>query len=126
MTELVIIFICAVATWQIVDIIHHSEMETIADFRAKQEASAGFFGQLTTCPWCMSVWVGVIAYGIFRLNSYFAESDSLLHEILWAVTSILKFLITGTAVSRISNLLNDYFYETTRTHATNIDEEPQN
>lgn len=56
LTELVV---GGLAAWQAVEVWHHSAL--MAGPRARAELLEGKLGQLLTCPFCLSVWVGVAA-----------------------------------------------------------------
>ena len=90
--EVVHLLVAAMATWQIVEIWHHSSV--MAGWRARIELyDSGFRGwlaELTACPYCLSIWVG------------------------WICTLVLFIpyigvLIWGLAASRLANLGNDFF-----------------
>lgn len=87
----------ALATWQIVEIVHHGEI--FAGCRSVWEERRNFFDRLRLCPHCLSVWVGLLLAG------------SLLVSDTW----IVRLVVYGFAVSRLANLGNDLGHKQCRT-----------
>lgn len=116
------LLIAALATWQVVEIVHHGSI--FAKQRAKWELMDTFASQLLLCPFCLSVWVGVLLAAVmFGERCVFDDSKFAGHtwygvaflgtlRILWlfAVT-----FVYGLAVSRLANVANDYLYDYTKT-----------
>jgi len=89
------LIIAALATWQIVEIWHHSSL--MAPLRARTEMWTGKIGQLLGCPWCLSVWVGMLC-GVLL-----ASEDA-----FW-LSRVGSVFVYGFAISRLANLGNDIF-----------------
>ena len=89
----------ALATWQIVEIWHHSLL--MAGPRAITELWVNRLGELLSCPWCLSVWVGFACVGLPALPG--------------SAGSFFTLLVHAFAVSRLANLGNDVFHEYCRT-----------
>lgn len=81
------LFICAIACWQAVEIWNHGAIFDRA--RMKVEAKDNFISDLTSCPWCLSVWVGAFLFLSAFLIPY-----------AWVLSAVLS-------TSRLSNLAND-------------------
>lgn len=109
-TELVI---CALVTWQAVEIYHHSTL--FASVRARLDLVDGLLGDLHRCPWCLSVWVGMIAVAAYRLcladHGYFQPH---------VIPQLVSTFGMGLAVSRLSNVCNDLLYNYSRTPQPSI------
>lgn len=82
------VVIVGLATWQAVEVYHHGSI--FADTRARFEAKGGFFADLLACPFCLSVWVGVLFAGMY------------MSDYVWLVSPVV-----GLAASRLANLCND-------------------
>jgi hypothetical protein len=94
------LIICALATWQAVEIYHHGSIFDSTRARIETYAAKGVYGfdfieSLTTCPFCLSVWVA-------------GATILLQHTPLWPINAIL-------VVSRLANLANDATCRFTRT-----------
>lgn len=108
LTELVI---AALATWQAVEIWHHSDL--CAGRRAIWEDRIGFRADVLRCPWCLSVWVSLFV----SLMLYTAPTTAQLEKPFSEKSLFLIFcefihliwlaVIYGLAVSRLANLGND-------------------
>jgi hypothetical protein len=121
MTDMTAFLILSFAVWQLVEIWHHSGLfarrrsiveswagwwfhrRTVLRRVAKKRFARikaicfrwwydlfGWLGSLFTCPWCTSVWVGMLLVLLW-------------HQELLAV----NYIITGLAISRVANMLND-------------------
>ncbi len=88
------LLIAALATWQAVEIWHHSTL--FADLRARVEVRGGFLAALLGCPFCTSVWVALAAAALSRVP-------------------VAALLVEALAVSRLANLGNDVFHAWCRT-----------
>lgn len=97
-----VIIIAGLATWQIVEIWHHSML--LAPLRSRTEMWDNKLGELLGCPFCLSVWIGWLTLTILNV------ADSRL--------AFLNILIQGLAVSRLANLGNDVFKSFCRTPST--------
>ncbi len=94
-----ILLVIALATWQTVEIIHHSKLFypwRQAAERLLDHTSTAFFGDLVGCPFCLSAWVGWI---------YAA----------WWYPNPLTAFIVGLAAARLANLGNDCAYNICKT-----------
>jgi hypothetical protein len=87
------------ATWQIVEILHHSVL--FESQRARAEVSDGFFNRVFMCPWCLSVWV---AAGVYL---YIVSIP--------ANMPVLLLPIYAFSLSRLANIGNDLTREFCRT-----------
>ena len=106
MTDLVI---AALATWQIVEIWHHSSI--MAGPRARVETWSNNIADLLSCPFCLSVWVGLLSIALLQLDA--PEGT------IWAVlVGLLKLPVWAFAVSRLANLGNDLTKKYCRTPKT--------
>jgi hypothetical protein len=102
------LIITALATWQIVEIWHHSTL-----FAGRREAAQRLenkLGELLTCPWCLSVWVG------FGCNIATTVVDA-----SW-LSTVARIIVYGFACSRLANLGNDVFKQFSRTPVFRIEE----
>jgi hypothetical protein len=88
------LLIVALAVWQIVEILHHSEL--FVELRAWTESGITIFDRIVQCPWCLSVHVGLWAFILFHIP-------------------VLKLAIYAFAVSRLANVLNDLTHSFCRT-----------
>lgn len=97
----------ALATWQIVEIWHHSLL--MAPLRSRTEMWNNKLGELLVCPFCLSVWVGLFC------------TAGLKYAYLGTAVQILSVVIHAFAVSRLANLGNDYFKTYCLTPKVSID-----
>jgi len=89
------IVIAALATWQIIEIWRHSLL--MAPLRAVTEMWVNKIGELLSCPFCLSPWVGLACITSLTFQSYgFAG--------LW-----FSLFVKAMAVARLANLGNDFF-----------------
>lgn len=97
--DLSVLLLCGLATWQIVEIWRHGSIFSRARMRAEALAQSNsafhLLGELLICPFCLSVWVGFITYG------------------LWCVP-FANLIVVGFSISRLANLGNDFAYTKTR------------
>ena len=85
------LIVAALATWQIVEIWHHSLL--MAPLRSRAEMWDNKLGELLSCPFCLSVWVGLCCTA----------------GVTFAAMYGLEYVIMAFAVSRLANLGNDVF-----------------
>ena len=93
------------ATAQIVETIHHGSI--FAKMRSYLEAVGGFWADLCGCPFCLSHWV---AAWVTSVILPVAMTETCADKIWWLSAPIVAFAIT-----RLSQLLNDYTHERCRT-----------
>jgi|GEM_PF-3768378 len=109
------VIVVALATWEIVEIWHHSSL--MASWRAKvevwDEGVKGFLADLLACPFCLSVWVAFA--GVLMI---------LLPRLCWWL-GFLPVIPCGFAVARLANLGNDLCHAWCRTPRHNKLEIPQ-
>ncbi len=98
------LFVAALATWQAVEVWHHAAI--FDDWRSRVELWRGGFwgwlGNMLTCPWCLSVWVGLLVCVNLWLASFAGYS--------W-----VALFMYALAVSRLANLGNDLSHAWRRT-----------
>lgn len=89
-----------VVTWQIVEVLNHSQL--FADMRSRLQARGYTWA---SCPWCVSVhvafFVSLILVGI--VDGYIG------------LLSLVKAFLLSMAGSRVANFLNDLTYPINRT-----------
>jgi hypothetical protein len=85
------------ATWQAVEVWHHSSL--FASARAYFEATDSALSHLLACPFCLSLWVGLACSAV-----------SLLPPLPW-----VRLLLWPLAASRVANVLNDLLHPLSRT-----------
>lgn len=106
LTELIIAFL---ATWQIIEIIHHSYL--LSGWRARVELIENWWWHgLLSCPFCMSPWVAWLVCALLLGVRY-----GLGLEIGW----LILLPIYGLAVARLANLGNDVGHAWCRTPREN-------
>ncbi len=106
-----VLIIAALATWQTVEIWHHSALMALP--RSHAQLIDGFVGKLLTCPFCLSVWVG----GFFIAS---ASVSVVLLEKHYVIAGVLLLSPANTlALSRLANVANDLMYHQTRTPKEN-------
>lgn len=89
------IVVAALATWQIIEIWHHSLL--MAPLRSITEMWENRLGELLSCPFCLSPWVGLICIFSLSLADYGLVG--------WAI----GLPVQAFAVARLANLGNDLF-----------------
>ncbi len=99
--------VAALATWQIVEIWHHSLL--FADWRSITEMWDNKLGELLGCPWCLSVWIGFLCAGALHLTGF---------PLIGPCVTIVLY---GFAASRLANLCNDFFKSYCRTPKITLD-----
>lgn len=118
------VFVAVLATWQIVEIWHHSLL--FAGLRSRVELWENKLGELLGCPFCLSPWVALLSV-IVLLLPLWLELEG------WYVI-VARAVWYGFAVSRLANLGNDLFHGKSRTpkpfsdilnNLGSFDEEPE-
>ena len=99
--------IAALATWQIVEIWHHSSI--MASLRSRTEMWDNKLGELLGCPFCLSPW---IALGCVL-------AITLAEEGLAGGVAIV--VVNAFAVARLANLGNDFFKQYCNTPRVSFD-----
>lgn len=102
------VLIAAIAVWQIVEVWHHSLL--FSSWRGWAETQDNRLGELLTCPFCMSVSLGIICVSVVSI-----PGDWLFAWWLYVPAKMAKFFVYGLAASRLANLGNDFFYDKCRT-----------
>lgn len=97
----------ALATWQAVEVWHHSSL--FLNWRAGIEADGGFRARVTECPFCLSHWVAGALMLLITLTFF-----------PWVF--LLAWPVAFLAVTRLANLGNDLTHPFTRTPKFNFDE----
>lgn len=93
------LIVAALAVWQIVEIWHHSTL--FAACRARIELQSSLAASLLRCPWCLSVWVGLLFATLLSIDGN--------------VSRVGGIVCLGFAASRLANLGNDVFHYCNRT-----------
>ena len=99
------VFIAVLATWQIIEIWHHSLL--FAGLRARAELWENKLGELLGCPFCLSPWVAVLSAGVLLVPAWLQISG-------WCVLT-LRLIWYAFAISRLANICNDIAHNTSRT-----------
>ena len=102
------LIVAALATWQIIEIWHHSLF--MAPLRAITDTWENKFGELASCPFCLSPWVGLLCVTILELQEY---------GLAGACGSLI---IYAFAVARLANLGNDLSSKFNRTPKLRFDD----
>jgi hypothetical protein len=107
-----ILIVAALATWQIIEIWHHSLL--MAPLRARTEMWVNKFGELLGCPFCLSPWIALL----------FVDWLSVVEFGLAGLCG--NVIIYAFAAARLANLGNDFFkqYNLTPKVTFNYDDEP--
>lgn len=90
-----ILIVAALATWQIVEIWHHSLL--FAPIRARTEMWVNKIGELLSCPFCLSPWVALLCVAGLSVAEYGLAGQ------------VISIIIYAFAVARLANLGNDFF-----------------
>lgn len=106
MLLLLALVVISIATWAIVDIVHHGQI--FADFRAVLDLRPDWWlSKMVRCPWCLSVNVAMLLSFILALP--------LLRISGWGLLlSVVGTVLIGFAASKVANFLNDISYTFTR------------
>jgi len=113
------VVVAALATWQAVEVWRHGAVA--ASWRARVEAidpasRRWFVRQLRavlTCPYCLSVWVGLATTAVLALPR--PTPEGVVSGLAWAAVGVAKLFVVGLAVSRVANLGNDLTWAWCRT-----------
>lgn len=110
------VVIAGLATWQMVEVLHHSELTTQLRVWASQHALAGgwrsFVSRLVSCPFCLSHWVAGTCVLLLAL------SLEVLPYLGWT-----RYVVWIFAATRIANLGNDLAYAACRSPKHDLTEE---
>lgn len=117
MTDLIV---AALATWQIVEIWHHSAL--FVNSRAAVENWENKIGQLLSCPFCLSPYAAAAVLCCLTLRVPTSGLASWLAIFLSYVVLLAQAAIHAFAVARLANLGNDFFYTYCRTPRFTINE----
>lgn len=101
------IIIAALATWQIIEIWHHSLL--MAPLRSIAEMWDNKIGDLLSCPFCLSPWVGLVCITVLSVA-----------EVGWFFLA-LSAIVKAFAVARLANLGSDFFKRYDRTPKIKFD-----
>lgn len=93
---LVELVVAALATWQVVEVWHHSSL--LAPLRARGELLEGRAGELLACPFCLTVWVAVGAAVVLLAGNPPARGDAG-EGVLWFLQLLGSWL--GMAVAAV-------------------------
>lgn len=99
--------IVALATWQAVEIWHHSYL--FAGWRARVEIWENAFGDLLGCPFCLAPWVAFILLVLLTVSSEPTGDGYIRWH--WGIDLIVMAL----AASRLANIGNDLIGRRCRT-----------
>jgi hypothetical protein len=103
------------AATQIIEVWHHGSI--FSKMRARLQTKEGFIPDLMLCPFCFSVWAGVLVALLLVLTTHLPSNG---------FTILISVIVYGLAIGRGSNLLSDFFYESNRTpkfDLSDLDEE---
>ena len=99
------VFIAVLATWQIIEIWHHSLL--FAGARARVELWENKLGELLVCPFCLSPWVAALSVIVLLVPAWLQLSG-------WYVLTA-HIIWYAFAVSRLANMCNDITHKLSRT-----------
>lgn len=99
------VFVAVLATWQIVEIWHHSLL--FAGLRSRVELWENKLGELLGCPFCLSPWVALLSVIVLLLPTWLGTEE-------WYVIAA-RVVWYAFAVSRLASLSNDLFHGKSRT-----------
>lgn len=99
------VFVAVLATWQIIEIWHHSLL--FSGLRARIELWGNELGELLGCPFCLSPWVALLSVSALLLPQWLQITG-------WYVT-VLRVVWYAFAISRLANLSNDMLRSWCRT-----------
>lgn len=99
-----ILIVAALATWQIIEIWHHSSL--LAPLRSRTEMWTNKLGELLVCPFCLSPWVALACVICLSIPE------------AW----LAGWIVYAFAASRLANLGNDLFKKFNLTPKVNFDD----
>lgn len=111
----------ALAVWQAVEVVNHSE--AAAPVRAAAEATDALWARILRCPYCLSVWAGAAAAAALLLTPARPTGEfpagwpvwDGIRFVAWNAAFLVRLGLYGLAVSRLANLANDVAYDAGRT-----------
>ena len=114
---LIVVVICAIAVWQCVEILHHSEAgrpwRNVAEWLSKPwdrpvwmpfaifkpvAEWGSYIGKGMSCPFCYSNWLGILFAGCYGFTAYSF------------FPAIGVAFVGGMASARLANMLNDWMH----------------
>ena len=95
--SLFFLVVAVLATGQIIEIWHHSEL--LAGCRERVKLWNNFWSDMLACPFCLSNWVALVCLG----------------SLCW-LGNIALLVLSAFAVARLSNLVSDLSHGFCRTH----------
>jgi hypothetical protein len=108
---LIYLVVVTLATWQTVEILHHSKIGTfwrvLGKFMFLLPKPFSWIGYGMTCPFCYSNWIGIMYCLIV------ARPTTLMNGVI--------AVIAGIGAARLANFLNDYFKSCCNTPNDNED-----
>jgi hypothetical protein len=111
--------VAALAAWQAVEVWHHGSVFDRA--RARLELKTGFWVDLLQCPFCLSVWVGMVTVLTVHPGDTvppLVDLGWVSRALSWVVSQfilLLWWVVHGLAVARLANLGNDLTHHWCRT-----------
>ena len=107
------VLIVGLATWQIVEVMQHSELTLRLRTWASKNASVGVLRSLLSrwiiCAFCKSIWFAAVLSAMMILAN--------IYSVWWSIGPYLL------AAARLSNLGNDFAYEWTRSPKHDVEED---
>lgn len=119
--DIATLLVAGLATWQIVEVWHHSSL--MATWRARTQLWENKLGELLGCPFCLSVWVGLLAATVGLLP--LPAADGVLAGLCLLLLGAAKLVVLGFAVARLANLGNDLTHKWCRTPRDTPDAEQE-
>jgi hypothetical protein len=102
-----ILIVAALATWQIIEIWHHSRL--LAPLRARTEMWINKLGELLGCPFCLSPGIALLCGACLSLGEY------------GLVGRCGNVIVYAFAAARLANLGNDFFKQYNLTPKVSFD-----
>lgn len=106
------VLVAALATWQIVEILHHSPL--FEQQRAVSEVRGNFFDNVLSCPWCLSCWIGCVVL-CWLVPAFLGDFEGTAVFVTIKILEVLRWPLYALAVARLANLANDLTYRICRT-----------
>lgn len=113
------LLIASLAVWEAVEIWRHSAL--MSGLRARAELLEGWFGKVLNCPFCLSVWLAILATP-FALDPIVPTKFPAEEPVVWAwysVRNVGYMLMCAFAIARLANLGNDLTHGRCRTPKAN-------